>query len=185
MRLMAAGRIILMLGGAFTVPAALHAQMPPANPADVSTIEAIVRASYEVISGPAGTPRQWRRDSTLYAPGATFTALGERDGKPRAVTMTPEEYRRATNAGFLKDGLIENEIGSRIERYGHVATVRSAYAMRRSADGPIEARGVNYFMLYWDGTRWWISGMVWDSERPNNPLPSGWVGSYEVVRQPR
>lgn len=183
MRLNTAGMLTILLGSTFSMPAALRAQMPPANPADVSTIEAIVRVSYEVISGPAGTPRQWRRDSTLYAPGATFTALGEHDGKPRSVTMTPEEYRRAANAGFVANGLIEYEIGSRIEQYGHVATVRSVYAMKRSADGPVEDRGVNYFMLYWDGTRWWITGMVWDSERPNNPLPSGWVGSYEVVRQ--
>ena len=159
--------------------------MPAANPADVSTIEAIVRASYEVISGPAGTARQWRRDSTLYAPGATFTALGERDGKPRSVTMTPEEYRRAANAGFVANGLIEYEIGSRIEQYGHVATVRSVYAMKRTTEGPIEDRGVNYFMLYWDGTRWWITGMVWDSERPTNPIPHEWVGSYAVIRQIR
>jgi hypothetical protein len=62
MRLNTAGTLTILLGVAFTVPAALRAQMPPVNPADVSTIEAIVRASYEVIRGPAGTPRQWRRD---------------------------------------------------------------------------------------------------------------------------
>lgn len=158
---------------------ALPAQPPAANPSDVATIEAIVRTSYEVISGPAGTPRQWRRDSTLYAPGATFVAMSERDGKPRVTIMTPEEYRRATDSGFVARGLFEYEIGSRIERFGNVAVVRSVYAMRRTADGPIDARGVNYFTLYWDGTRWWISGMVWDAERPTNPLPDGWVGRQE------
>jgi hypothetical protein len=151
---------------------------PVANPADVATIEAIVRTSYEVISGGAGVPRQWRRDSTLYAPGTTFTAMSIREGKPHATTMTAEEYRRASN-DFLTSGFFETEIGSRIERFGNVAIVRSAYETRRTADGPVTARGVNYFSLYYDGTRWWITSMVWDSERETNRLPASWVGAKE------
>ncbi len=161
--------------------AAVRAQAPVADPADVATIAAIVRASYEVINGPAGAPRQWRRDSTLYTPGATFSALTERDGKPHVSTMTPEEYRRAGNAGFLAKGLFETEIGFRSERFGNVAQVRSVAEMRRTPDGPVESRYVNYFMLYRDGTRWWITGMVWDQERPNNPIPRAWVGIREEV----
>lgn len=151
---------------------------PAAHPADVATIEAIVRTSYEVISGAAGVPRQWRRDSTLYAPGTTFTAMSIRDGNPHATSMTPEEYRKASN-DFLTSGFFENEIGSRIERFGNVAVVRSAYETRRTASGPVTSRGVNYFTLYYDGTRWWITGMIWDSERPTNQLPERWVGRQE------
>lgn len=157
--------------------ASLPAQTPVADPADVRTIEDIVRVSYEVISGPPGTPRQWRRDSTLYAPGAMFHALGQdAQGKVAVTSMTAEEFRRRTDKGFVTNGLIEYEIGSHVERFGNVAQVRSVYAMRRTADGPVIGRGVNYFQLYWDGTRWWIAGMVWDDERPNNPIPKGWAG---------
>lgn len=159
--------------------AVVAAQAPAADPADVGTITDIVRVSYEVISGPAGTPRQWRRDSTLYMPGATFVALGERGGAVQARIMTPEEYRRRTNQGVVAEGMIEAEIGSHIECFGNVAQVRSVYAIRRSATGPVETRGVNYYMLYWDGRRWWIAGMVWDDERPSNPIPSEWVTRQE------
>jgi len=38
---------------------------------------------------------------------------------------------------------------------------------------------VNYLLLYWDGTRWWITGAVWDDERANNRLPVPWVGAQE------
>ena len=158
--------------------APLRAQQPAADPADVRTIGDIVRVSYEVISGPPGTPRQWRRDSTLYATGAMFHALREDStGKVTVLSMTPEEYRRRTDKGFVKNGLIEYEIGTHAERFGNVAQVRSVYAMRRTADGPIIARGVNYFQLYWDGTRWWITGMVWDDERSNNAIPKEWIGA--------
>ena len=160
-------------------PARVSAQMPIADPTDVGTIEGIVSAYYDVISGPAGSPRQWLRDSTLYMPAATFVAMRERDGKPLAEVMTPEDFRRAFNADFVEKGFFETEIGHRIERFGNVAQVRSAYETRRTAKGPLLGRGVNYLLLYWDGTRWWITGAVWDDERPGNKLPKSWIGKRE------
>jgi hypothetical protein len=165
----------------FLLSSPTAAQPPVADPADVGTIADIVRVSYEVISGPAGTPRQWRRDSTLYMPGATFVSVSETDGRVQAAIMTPEEYRQRAGPRQVADGMIETEIGRRIERWGNVAQVRSVAAVRRTADGPVEARYVNYFQLYWDGTRWWIAGMVWDEERPEAPIPGSWVGRFEEV----
>jgi hypothetical protein len=160
-------------------PSGAAAQMPAADSADVRTIEGIVNAYYDVINGPPGAPRQWRRDSTLYMPAATFVSMGERDGKPVVSVMTPEEYRRATNGSFVEKGFFETEIGHRIERFGNVAQVRSVYETRHVAKGPLLGRGVNYLMLYWDGARWWISGAVWDDERPGTRLPASWVGRNE------
>jgi hypothetical protein len=171
-----AASLVVALGSA----GALRAQspLPPADPSDVGSIAAIVKASYEVISGPAGTPRQWRRDSTLYSPGALFIATSVDRGKTQVHTITPEPYRRGSDARMVKEGLIEREIGSHVERFGNVAQVRSVYEIRRSEAGPVEARGVNYFSLYWDGSRWWISGISWDDERPDNPIPPAWVGVH-------
>jgi hypothetical protein len=157
------------------------AQMPPANPADVGTIEGIVSAFYDVINGPAGKPRQWRRDSTLYMPKATFVSMGEKDGKPAPEIMTPEEFRRAVNAELVKKGFFETEIGRRVERFGNVAQVRSVYQMGRTVNGTLLERGVNYLLLYWDGTRWWIANAVWDDERQNNRLPSAWIDQSNPV----
>ena len=60
----------LMIGLLLSSSRIPHAQAPAAAPADVGTIADIMRVSYEVISGPAGAVRQWRRDRTLYMPGA-------------------------------------------------------------------------------------------------------------------
>jgi hypothetical protein len=172
---------VLILGALSALGAApsVHGQAPSANPADVGTIPALVRAFYEVISGPAGAPRDWRRDSTLYSEGATFVAMDEKDGKPVYAILTAEQYRRQTNAGFVKNGFFETEIGSHVERFGNVAQVRSVYETRRAAGGPVTARGVNYLMVFWDGSRWWITGAVWDDERPGNPIPPAWVGTFD------
>jgi hypothetical protein len=178
------GTIRVLVACALLIPilsraARAQTQLPPADPADVGTIEGIVNAYYDVINGPPGAPRQWRRDSTLYMPAATFVAMEQRDGKPVASVMTPEDFRRNTNAGFVKDGFFETEIGHRIERFGNVAQVRSVYETRHVAKGPLLGRGVNYLMLYWDGARWWITGAVWDEERGGTKLPASWVGTKE------
>jgi len=165
-------------------PWSMTAQTPPADPRDVGTIAGIVRASYEVISGPAGTPRQWRRDSTLYSPGATFTATSEKDGKTIVTTMTPEDYRRANDARMVKEGLFETEIGSRIERFGNAAQVRSISVARLTKGGPVIGRYVNYITLNFDGSRWWMTAWVWDEERPNNPIPASWIGLRSAVGGP-
>ena len=41
-----------------------------ADPRDVESIDAIVTAIYDVISGPVGKKRDWDRERSLYYPGA-------------------------------------------------------------------------------------------------------------------
>src|SRR3972149_1564319 len=72
----------MMLG--VVVATVAMAQMPAARPDDVRGLDEIIPAFYDVISGPAGQPRQWRRDSSLYIPGVRFVAMSVRDGRPAA-----------------------------------------------------------------------------------------------------
>jgi hypothetical protein len=176
-RLVLATINILMLSmvGCATAP---KSTIAPADPADVRTVADLVRASYEVINGPAGVPRQWDRDRTFYMPGATYVSVWEEDGKVKTKIMTPEDYRRDFTIGA---GVFETEVGRRIERYGHVAQVRSVAVVRSTPDRPVRARYINYFHLYWDGSRWWIAGMVWEKESPSAPIPEAWIGKFEEV----
>jgi len=51
------------------------------RPEDVSSIDGIVKAYYEVVSGPAEKDREWGRDATLYVPGIRFIIFSEgKDG---------------------------------------------------------------------------------------------------------
>src|SRR5690348_6335175 len=58
---------------------ARHVPVPKAEPRaeDVSTIEGIVKASYETISGGVGVPRQWGRDRTLFAQSVRYISIGK------------------------------------------------------------------------------------------------------------
>src|SRR6266487_2848184 len=40
--------------------------IPKANPADVASIDAIITAAYDSISGPAGEKRNWDRERSFY-----------------------------------------------------------------------------------------------------------------------
>jgi hypothetical protein len=145
----------------------------PARPEDVGTIEGIVKASYETISGGVGVPRQWARDFSLFDPHSRSVAV-EVDSKNGAITTrssSEREFAEQADASLVKDGFTERELAHTIKRFGNVATVLSSYEGKSGANGKIVTRGVNIFQLYFDGKRWWILSMVWDQERPENPIP--------------
>jgi hypothetical protein len=171
-------RGFLVASLALGFPLTTRAQARAADPSDVGTIPGIVHATYDVLNGPAGDPRQWPRDETLYMPGATFVSISETGGRIETTVMTPEEFRRDFD---VTRGFFETEVGRRIERYGHMAQIRSVAVVRSTKDGPVEERYVNYFQLYWDGTRWWIASIMWDMERATAPIPAEWIGRWEEV----
>jgi hypothetical protein len=159
--------LLIMLG-----PAVAAAQWPSPRAGDVATIDSIIHAFYDVISGPAGAPRQWRRDSTLYIPGVRFVAMSQRQGRPVAEVMDHGQYVAVANPDFLKHGFFEREIHRVTRRFGNIVHVFSTYEYRSKSDGPALGRGVNSIQLFWDGSRWWIANATWDGERPDNPIPT-------------
>jgi hypothetical protein len=153
----------------------VHVDRPiiEARAEDVSTIEGIVKASYETISGGVGVPRQWGRDRTLFDPNSRSVAVGV-NAKTEAVTTrgsTEQGFADEADASMVKDGFTERELKHVIKRFGNVATVLSSYE-GTLASGKVIMRGVNIFQLYFDGKRWWILSMVWDEERPGNAIPA-------------
>lgn len=152
----------------------VHVERPviEARAEDVSTIEGIVTASYETISGGPGVPRQWGRDRTLFDPNSRSVAIhvDAKTGTIKTESMTEQDFADRSDASIVKQGFTEREIKHVIKRYGNVATVLSSY--EGSMANRVIERGVNIFQLYFDGKRWWILSMVWDEERPDNPIPA-------------
>ena len=153
-------------------PSVSHVDVPTIDPRpdDVGSLDGIVAAYYDVISGPAAQPRQWSRDRTLYIPDIRFVSMSMKDGKPVARTMTHQQFVDASDKGLLA-GFYEKEVHRETQRFGNIAHIFSTYESRTKADGPIIARGINSIQAYWDGKRWWITNAIWDEERPDNPLP--------------
>lgn len=146
---------------------------PAARPADVESIDAIMAAVYDVISGPAGQARDWDRFRSLFVPGARLMPTGRRqDGTGVLRVWSPEEYVTAAGAGLERNGFYERELGRKMERYGNIVHLMSAYDSKRTPeDAAPFARGINSFQLWFDGKRWWVVSIYWEAETPANPIP--------------
>ncbi|MDH3271724.1 MAG: hypothetical protein OEN56_10345 [Gemmatimonadota bacterium] len=166
----------VLLGSSGLAPTASEAQAY--DPADVESIDAIIAAVYDVISGEAGEPRDWERWHSLFAEGATLGAVGMTpSGEPRRARMTPESYVAQSGGVLERDGFFEAEIGRVTERYGMIAHAFSTYESYRSAaDEEPFARGINSFQLMHDGTRWWVVSIFWQGESAAFPIPDKYIG---------
>jgi hypothetical protein len=152
-------------------PQDLFAQVPAAKPEDVKSIDNILAALYSVISGPAGD-RDWNRFRSLFVPGATLTSAGkDREGNIRVRPRSVEDYVKGAGSYFSLHGFFESPIVNRTSTFGNVAHVLSSYESRNAAAEAPFARGINSLELAFDGKRWWIVSILWDEERPDNPLP--------------
>jgi len=152
-----------------------HVPVPKAEPRpeDVNSIEGIVKASYETISGGVGVPRQWGRDRTLFSSSVRYIAMSkDKTGAVKVRTSDYQEYLDESDDFLVKQGFREVELGRKIERFGNVATVLSGYEGKLTSTGKVVTRGVNIFSLYYDGKRWWIQTMLWDEEGSGNPIPA-------------
>ena len=162
-------------------PAAAPAAAPPPPPvtdsADVKTIDGIMRAVYDVISGDAGVARNWDRFRSLFAPGARLMPTGQRPNGSFGLRMlTPDDYVRLAGANLERDGFHEVEIARRTESYGPVTHLFSTYESRRTrSDAQPFARGINSFQLMNDGARWYVVSIFWFNENANFPIPARYL----------
>ena len=152
-----------------TAPQALAARVPAAKPEDVNSLDSILKAIYDVISGPAGD-RDWNRFRSLFAPEARLTSATRKDGGPVRL-LDVEGYARGAGGYFKTHAFYESAIANRIQKFGNIAQVFSGYASRTAPDEKPFARGVNSIQLFNDGTRWWVLSILWDEESPTHPLP--------------
>ncbi len=150
---------------------------PAARPSDVASVESIIGSLYDVISGAANQARDWNRFRSLFASGARLiVAAPSPDGRVPSRSMTVEEYIVAADPFLQRDGFWEQEIARRVERYGNVAHVFSTYESRvRTADSSPFTRGINSIQLVTNGERWWVVTILWDFERPGNPIPAEYL----------
>jgi hypothetical protein len=161
-----------------TAPPPQAAAVPQAKPQDVDSMDHIIAAVYDVISGPTGSPRDWNRFRSLFSPGARLipTRRGQ-DGKVTANAVTPDEYIARAQPFFEKEGFFESSVANRVESWDRIAHVWSTYESRHAKGEKPFARGINSFQLLFDGSRWWVVTIYWEGEEAAHPLPEKYLGS--------
>jgi len=149
--------------------------LPAAKPADVSSRDAIVAALYDSISGPAGD-RNWDRFRSLFIPQAQLIAtFKKKDGTLTYRAVTVQGYIDGADKYFKEHGFFEREISRKVETFGSITHIFSTYESRETADGKPFERGINSIQLFNDGSRWWVVGVYWTGETPENPIPERYL----------
>ena len=113
-----------------------------ANPADVASIDSIMKAVYEVISGDAGKERDWDRFRSLFHKDAKLIPSGknQQTGVVGARFLTPDDYINRAGPTLVKDGFHERELARHVDQYGNIAQVFSTYVSFRKADDKVPSR---------------------------------------------
>jgi hypothetical protein len=143
---------------------------------NVSTLDGIIKAYYDVVTVKKGGKVFFERDSLIHWPGVLVGAVSvSKSGKPAMHYFTLKEYHRLSDASLEKDGFDEREISRKVEKFGAIYHVWSTYESRNDAGGPIIERGINSIELFFDGTRFWIMGWIYDGERKDNPIPAEYL----------
>jgi hypothetical protein len=177
---------VLLLCGSFGIAQSASPQSaaPPAAPSaqakadDVQSIDSILAATYDVISGPAGKKRDWDRFRSLFYPGARLIPTGKRPAETevRARVLSADDYVERSAPFLEKEGFFERGVFNKVDHYGNIAHVFSTYESRHHAeDAQPFQRGINSFQLVNDGKRWWIMTIMWQAETPDTPIPAEYL----------
>ncbi len=165
---------LLSTSGALAQTAQIAQTVKEADPKDVSSIDSIMKAVYDVISGDAGKLRDWDRFRSLFHKDARLIPSGKnpQTGVIGARVLTPEDYVRTSGPFLEKNGFHERELARHVDQYGNIAQVFSTYhAFKTATDKEPFMRGINSFQLLNDGKRWWVVTIYWQAETPETPIP--------------
>lgn len=166
MRLLLTTVLVLL----FVLPA--FAQEHPRDE-DVKTVDGIINAYYEIVSGPAGSIPDWDRDLAIHIPDAQVIIMSnDSEGNLVANRMTIAGFHERTG-NVRKSGFFEYEINRVTQEYGAMTHVWSTYEWKTEEDGPVGGRGINSIQLYHDGDRYWIAAEIFDSR--NLPVPEAYL----------
>jgi hypothetical protein len=150
------------------------------NSDDLSSIDAIITAAYDAISGSAGKKRDWERERSLFLPDArlipTAMKAGDAEADLAPQFLDVDAYIARVEPYFQEYGFYETEIARRTEQVGQIAHVWSTYESRHAPDDPEPfMRGINSIQLFHDGTRWWIVNIYWQHESAAHPIPEKYL----------
>jgi hypothetical protein len=154
--------------------------IPPAKPDDVQSVDAVVKAFYQSTAGPIGKAREWDRFRSLFVAEARMIPVrhsphGEGND---LLTMPVDGYIQVNQKYFEKGGFYETEAARRTETFGNIAQVWSTFESRRSKEDPQPyARGVYSIQLAFNGERWFIINVMWDTEQEGVKIPDKYLKS--------
>ena len=151
----------------------------PAPSADGVSVDAIIAALYASVSHPNDGEPNFDRMRAIFLPVGMlippkkpqedlFTVLDVDGFQDRVVKFEATARAKGDPTAFF-----EKEVARKTDCFGNICQIFSTYESRRApSDEKPFVRGINSIQLVRDGKRWWIASVIWDTERPDNPIPA-------------
>lgn len=153
---------------------------PSVAPPDVATTDALIRAMYESVSFPPGSQPDFDRLRALFHPDGRIIPPRAERGAELEVLDVEEFISRSrvdvVSTGLERRGFQEQEIARRSAVFGSMVHILSTYESRYTLADPAPfQRGINSIQLVQDSYRFWILSILWEAERPGNPIPKAFL----------
>ncbi|MFI6044712.1 nuclear transport factor 2 family protein [Nocardia sp. NPDC051321] len=142
------------------------------TPTDTASVDSIIDALYDTVSGPAGS-RDFDRLRALFLPDARLIpAEPVADNHTAGQALDSAAFIAAVTPKLSTQPCYEVEIARRTERFGPIAHAWSTYESRESADGEPFVRGINSIQLLHKDGRWWVVTIFWSKETEHQQIPT-------------
>lgn len=142
---------------------------------DVASVDGIIAALYDVISGDPGAARDWDRFRNLFKPETRLLPTRKNpQGELILAPLTPEEYVQLFSSR-VSAGFFERELHRVTETYGTVTHAFSTYETKEKKDGPVTNRGINSIQIFFDGKRYYVINIFWCAESMGFQLPEKYL----------
>ncbi len=133
---------------------------------DVKSIDAIINAYYDVVSGSSQDPWDFERDKYIHSKNAFITRLDE-NGNAESHSLEAEYVPIGLSP---KEDFYEKELKRKVSQFGNIAQGWSAFEIRIDPKTESNIRGLNSIQLHYEKGRWWIDSWTCEMESEKNSL---------------
>ncbi len=151
-----------------------------ADPADVSSLDGIIKALYESVSfAPGKQPNYDRLRTIFHRDGRLIPSKVDRDAEFSSLDLesfVTQSREIIVISGLERKGFLETEIARRTQMFGNIMHVFSTYETKDAETGSTSVqRGINSIQIVREHGRFWIMTVLWDIERPGHPIPHAYL----------
>jgi hypothetical protein len=140
------------------------------DPAETATPEALTASLYAFISGPKDQKRDLEKIRALFHLQARIMVAAKHPEKGAFLRpLELEAFLGFALPQWEKTGFFERSTALAVQKQDGVAQVWSPYEIRLVADGPAVYTGINALQCGWDGKRWWITHLEFQSAPTAEP----------------
>ena len=164
-------RIAVLSALIIAVLAASASAQAPCPPA--ATLDQLTKALDDAVSGPRDKDRTCLRELML-PEGRMVPIRKEQEGTFAPRMLTVDDWIKAVSS-HAGAPFYEKQVKVRAEGYGHFAHLWSTYEIRPTPDGKAEVAGINSIQAVYDGKRWRVLSILWESDATAGPVPEKYL----------